>query len=206
MATHPQGVVVDIVGIEEPSRGRSCELHDVCGINLILDCVVRIRKVQIVNDDSREETALAAYWVTDGVDLCRVGFLPRQFIKDADKFDGKLAQITEFLGYSDLTSDRRLSHRNRGMCRAAIITGGPEFGEFSPTVKKLQRRVHNASYVLDVLSTGSVEDEIVGLEESEHDKKNQRKDRVPPTAPMRRKMPSCPRESKSNQRNDYIFD
>jgi hypothetical protein len=63
------------------------------------------------------------------------------------------------------------------MCRAAIITGGPEFGEFSPTIKKLQRRVHNASYVLDVLSTGSVEDEIVGLEESEHDKKKESKKR-----------------------------
>jgi hypothetical protein len=34
-----------------------------------LDCVVRLRKVQIVADDGREETAVAAYWVSDAVDL-----------------------------------------------------------------------------------------------------------------------------------------
>jgi hypothetical protein len=130
MATHPQGVVVDIVGIEEGSRGCSCEHHAICGNNLILDCVVRLRKVQIVADDGHEETAVAAYWVSDGVDLCRVGFLPQQFIKHANKFDGKLAQITEFLAMSDSPSCRRLSCRYRGMCRAAIITGGPEFGEY----------------------------------------------------------------------------
>jgi hypothetical protein len=119
MVTHPQG-----------SRGRSCEHHAICGNNLILDCVVRLRKVQIVADDGHEETAVAAYWVSDGVDLCRVGFLPQQFIKHANKFDGKLAQITEFLAMSDSPSCRRLSCRYRGMCRAAIITGGPEFGEY----------------------------------------------------------------------------
>jgi hypothetical protein len=171
MATHPEGIVVDIVGIEEPSRGRSCELHDVCGSNLILDCVVRIRKVQIVNDDGREETALAAYWVTDGVDLCRVGFLPRHYIKQADKFDGKLAQITEFLYVSENPSERRLSHRNRGMCRAAVITGGPEFGDFSPTIKKMSRRFYKASCQLDELSSGPMAEETVALEKIEHDKK-----------------------------------
>jgi hypothetical protein len=172
MATHPQGVVVDIVGIEEPSRGRSCELHDVCGTNLVLDCIVRIRKIQIVNDDGLEETAVAAYWVTDGVDLCRVGFLPRHFIKQADKFDGKLAQITEFLEMSDSPSDRRLSYCNRGMCRAAIITGGPEFGEFSPTIKKMSRRFYAASCQLDALSSVPVADENIGLDGDEHEKRN----------------------------------
>ena len=28
---HPSGITVDVVGIEEPSRGRSCEVHDTCG-------------------------------------------------------------------------------------------------------------------------------------------------------------------------------
>jgi hypothetical protein len=63
MATHPQGVVVDIVGIEKGSRGHSCEHHAICGNNLILNCVVRLHKVQIVADDGHKETAVAAYWV-----------------------------------------------------------------------------------------------------------------------------------------------
>jgi hypothetical protein len=136
-----------------------------------LDCVVRLRKVQIVTDDGHEETAVAAYWVTDGVDLCQVRFLPRQFIKHADKFDGKLAQITEFLAMSDSPSCHRLSHRYRGMCRAAIITGRPEFGEFSPTIKKIQCNLHSASYDFDVLSAVPVADDIDGLDGIEHDKK-----------------------------------
>lgn len=167
MPTHPQGIVVDIVGIEESSRGRSCEQHAVCGNNLILDCVVCLRKVQIVNDLGHEEKAVAAYWVSDGVDLCRVGFLPRQFIKHAAKFDGKLAQITEFLAESDSPSCRRLSHRNRGMCRAAVITGGQEFGEFSPTIKKIQRNLHSASLAL---SPASMADDVVQLDGEKRDK------------------------------------
>jgi hypothetical protein len=57
------------------------------------------------------------------------------------------------------------------MCRAAVITGGPEFGEFLPTFKKLNRRVHAASYQLDVLSVVPVVDDIDGLDGSEHDQK-----------------------------------
>jgi hypothetical protein len=177
MATHPQGVVVNIVSFEEASRGRSCEHHVVCGKNLILDCVVCLRKVQIVNDDVLEEMAIAAHWLSDSVKLCRVGFLPRQFIKHADKFDGKLAQITEFLAMSDSLSCRRLSRRNRGMCRAAIITGRPEFGEFSATIKKLQRNLHWALHALDALSSMPVADDIVGLDGSLHDKKKVSKKR-----------------------------
>ena len=43
------------------------------------------------------ETAIAAHWVSDGIDKCRVGFLGREFVKDAEKYDGKLVQVTEFL-------------------------------------------------------------------------------------------------------------
>jgi hypothetical protein len=58
-----------------------------------LDCVVCLRKVQIVNDDGLEEMAVTAHWVSDSVDLCQVGFLPWQFIKHADKFDGQITQV-----------------------------------------------------------------------------------------------------------------
>jgi len=30
-ATHPPGIIVEIMGIEKGDRGRSCEEHDVCG-------------------------------------------------------------------------------------------------------------------------------------------------------------------------------
>ena len=76
VATHPPGVVVEIVGTLMGDRGRSCEEHAVCGSVLEEDMVVRLRKVQVLVDGC-EETAIACIWVTDGVDRCRVGFLMR---------------------------------------------------------------------------------------------------------------------------------
>ena len=75
---HPVGITIDTVGIEADNRGRSCEEHDVCGRILEENAVVRIRHVQILVDGS-EESALAVYWIADGIDRCRVGFLQRTF-------------------------------------------------------------------------------------------------------------------------------
>ena len=42
--------------------------------------LVRFRSIQIWCN-GEEETALAVYWVMDGIDRCRVGFLPRHLLK-----------------------------------------------------------------------------------------------------------------------------
>ena len=46
---HPSGVRLEIVGINEGNRGRSCEQHRCCGRIVTLDMVLRLRKVQIIN-------------------------------------------------------------------------------------------------------------------------------------------------------------
>ena len=46
---HPSGVRLEIVGINESNRGRSCEQHRCCGRIVTLDMVLRLRKVQIMN-------------------------------------------------------------------------------------------------------------------------------------------------------------
>lgn len=120
MATHPSGVVVDIVGIKRGDRGRSCEEHEVCGTVLSIDCLVRLRKVNLCVG-GREEAAIAVYWVSDGVDRCRVGFLPRHFVKHYRAYDGKLAQVTEFLATSDSPGDVAKSNRCCGVCRAVLV-------------------------------------------------------------------------------------
>ena len=76
---HPSGILFDFVGICSGNRGRSSEEHEVCGRVLELDSVVHIRRVQI-KVFGNEQTALAVYWVTDGVDQCRVGFLPKKTV------------------------------------------------------------------------------------------------------------------------------
>ena len=94
--THPTGVVVEIVGLERGDRGRSCEEHDVCGSVVEEDTLLRLRKEQIMVDGV-EETAISCYWVMDGIDRCRVGFLKRHMVKHARRFDGALVQVTRVL-------------------------------------------------------------------------------------------------------------
>ena len=127
-STHPPGIVVEIVGTLMGDRGRSCEEHAVCGSVLEEDMVVRLRKVQVLVDGGAEETAIACYWVTDGIDCCRVGFLMRHMVKHAYLYDGALAQVTRvFNGNEEECSreERRMYHAKRGYCHATIISRLP---------------------------------------------------------------------------------
>ncbi len=78
-ATHPSGITVKIVGIEKGDRGRSCKEHDVCWMVVKEDTLLCLRKEQILVDE-QEETAIACYWVTDGIDRCRIGILKRHMV------------------------------------------------------------------------------------------------------------------------------
>jgi hypothetical protein len=71
------------------------------------DVVVRLRKVQTLNTDGAEETSIAAYLVSDGIDQCRVGFLPRHLVSHAKKYDGALAQITEVYSRESESASKR---------------------------------------------------------------------------------------------------
>ncbi len=121
---HPAGVVVEIVGTEVGDRGCSCEEHpNNCGKVLAEDMVVSLRKVQI-QVEGREETAIAAYWVTDGVDCCHVGFLPCHMVKQAGCYHGVLAQVTRVFNADPTccnTAECRAFHKKRGCCHVAII-------------------------------------------------------------------------------------
>jgi hypothetical protein len=87
---------------------------------LKIDSVVRFRAEQI-DVNGIEETALAVYWVTDGFERCKVGFLPRHLIKHKDNYDGKTAQIVEFLETLTCPSTRSKSHHNMGVARASAL-------------------------------------------------------------------------------------
>jgi hypothetical protein len=102
---HPAGVTVDIVGTKAGNHGRSCEEHDICGTVLGENAVVRIRRVQIVVDGN-EESPLAAYWISDGIDHCHVRFLQRHLLKQWKEYDGRIAQIVEMYKDSESASKR----------------------------------------------------------------------------------------------------
>ncbi len=121
---HPYGVVVEIVGMVMGDQGHSCEEHpNNCGKVLAGNMVVHLRKVQIVVDGCKE-MAIAAYWVSEGIDRCNVGFLPRHMVKQAVRYDGVLAQVTRVFSNNPTCSDsaeRSMFHKNKGCCLAAII-------------------------------------------------------------------------------------
>ena len=93
---HPSGIVAEIVGTEMSCQGRSCEEHDICGEVLKEDIVVRLRKIQLMVE-GKEETAITAIWVTDGIDRCRVGFVLATWCDTPHDTTGHLRRSPVFL-------------------------------------------------------------------------------------------------------------
>ena len=65
----------------------------------------------------------------DGIDQCRVGFLPCHLLKQQAAYNGKLAQIVEFVAESDSPADRAKSHWCYGLCRTVLVEAETEEGE-----------------------------------------------------------------------------
>jgi hypothetical protein len=123
---HPSGITVEIVGSESGTNDRSCYQHDICGSVVEEDVVLRLRKMQIRNSFGQEETAIAAFHVSDEIDQCHVGFLPHHFVPHATSFDGVLVQVTEvYSPTSESVSKRKKFRHNMVCCLATLITELP---------------------------------------------------------------------------------
>jgi hypothetical protein len=105
------------------NQGCSCEENDInCG-EVLAEDVKRLCKVQILVE-GKEETAIAAAWINDGIDCCRVGFLPHHMVKHAAQYDSAVAQVTHvFSGNLEAcnSAERRQFYKNHGCCLMAII-------------------------------------------------------------------------------------
>jgi hypothetical protein len=122
---HPTGILMEIVGLQMSCRGRSCKEHKLCRDEVLKeDVVVRLRTVQLVVD-GKEEKAIEVVWVTDGMDCCRVGFLPCHMVRHAAHYNGALAQVTRVFNGNPADCDsaqRRAYHKNHGYTHAVIIS------------------------------------------------------------------------------------
>mgnify|MGYP002654568360 CR=1 FL=1 len=140
---HPPGMIIEIVGTAGIDRGRSCEEHKCCGSVLREDVVVRIRKEQILVPDfisgmgtKKERTALTVNWVSDGIDRCRVGFLPHAYVAQGKMWDGVLCQVVEVIEKNDPSQARRAKHHaNKGYAKVAVISQVPMGVDAKPTKK-----------------------------------------------------------------------
>ncbi len=90
---HPSGIVIQIVGTQMSCQGHLCEEHKICGKVLKEDVVVRLRKIHLMVE-GKEETAIEAIWVMDGINLCHIGFVPHHMVRHTAQYDGAIAQVT----------------------------------------------------------------------------------------------------------------
>ena len=58
-----------------------------------------------------------------------MGFLPRHLLKHKTAYNGKLAQIIEFVADSDSPVDSAKLHLCYGLCRAVLVEAEPEEDE-----------------------------------------------------------------------------
>jgi hypothetical protein len=70
----------------------------------------------------KEETAITVDWVSDGIDCCRIGFLPRAFVMQGSVWDGVLCQVVEVFQKDDPSKLCRAKwHQNKGFAYIAVI-------------------------------------------------------------------------------------
>ncbi len=133
------------VGIAAGNRGRRCEDHMVCcGELLEEDFVVRLCMERILvpnflarKGKKREEMAVTINWVTDGVDRCRVGFLPRAYALEGAIYDGVLCQVTEvFLKRDPSHMICEKWYKNKGFARVTVIFAFAN--EHGPTIGSVE--------------------------------------------------------------------
>jgi hypothetical protein len=120
---HPSGILVKIIGTEMSCQGRLSKEHMICDKVLKEDEFVRLCKMQLMVE-GKEETAIAAIWVTNGVNRCHVGLFPHHMVKHAARYDGAFAQVTHVLSADVVTcntAEQHLFHKNKGFCLATII-------------------------------------------------------------------------------------
>ena len=115
----PSGILLDIVGINIGDRGRSCDVHEVCGSQIEAGLTVRIREVML----SKKESALAVYThsLNDGTDGCRVGFLRRCLVPHKALYINKCAKILEVYTEDSGPAEKAKHFHNHGCCRAEIL-------------------------------------------------------------------------------------
>jgi hypothetical protein len=122
-ATHPPASSSRLWGLRK-AIGCSCEEHDVCGEVVEEDTLLRLRREQILVD-GKEETSIACYWVTDGIDRCRVVFLKCHMVKHAWRFDGALVHVTKVFNVDPHCCDsaeRKMCHHNHGCKLGTIVS------------------------------------------------------------------------------------
>ena len=88
--------------------------------------------------NGHEQSAVAVYWVSDGVDQCLVGFLHCHQVKHLNKLEGALCQVMEV--YSDNSESPMKCHKHKKNfgCAIVAIVSSNEPNKVRKATNKLQ--------------------------------------------------------------------
>ena len=117
------GELVHIVGTNIGDRGHSCCLHTMvpCGTSLRVDDWVKFCLVQL-DDEGLHEDAIDVRRIVQGVETCRVGFLPRTYVPHFERYINKFAQVREVWSAEEESKTKRyMFHHNHGCCIAGMM-------------------------------------------------------------------------------------
>lgn len=113
--------MIEIVGIKDGERGRSCSMHRVCGESLCVGMYFRLRKVKIVNKSGVLEYTMAVNSMPDNSnEMCHVGFINRVFFEESVVLNGCVGKIVKIYNDADDLPLRRKMHMNKGVALAKV--------------------------------------------------------------------------------------
>ncbi len=129
----------EIVGLDKPENGRSCNMHECCGRHLHVGDIVRFKVVvlEVCYEDTDEggeldqrlEQVVKAVVIVDGAEMCTVGFLPRHVAArqvQVAVLNNKFAQIIELYNNARAGSARHnKSLRNHGVASFILLDNVP---------------------------------------------------------------------------------
>eukprot|EP00474_Spongospora_subterranea_P008995 CRZ09453.1 hypothetical protein [Spongospora subterranea] len=111
---------VEIFGLAESTHERSCNRHAVCGEQVDVGSLIRV-KFSIIDGPNGIEEALPVVVIVNGEERCRVGFLPNKYLPRKDELVEKFAQVCEVYDCSESRYRRQQSSRNGGMAKCAWL-------------------------------------------------------------------------------------
>ena len=90
-----RGSHVEVVGIGELQRGRSCNKHNICGSQLCEGSYVCFHKTRFAWRGGDEEDVLEVFYLDSRIMGCKVGYLPKHLAARADRYEGLCARIVK---------------------------------------------------------------------------------------------------------------
>jgi hypothetical protein len=119
--------VVDIVGLDSESHGRSCTQHLCCGHSVkendVLFCTWQIQLIENSTLGEPEEVVQVYKIAEDGLAYCHVGYLPKRLFRKygPKQFDKMFLRVLKDYRISDNSHERSRSHHFYGMALGKII-------------------------------------------------------------------------------------